>query len=51
MKFKATDPIIKQSRADKGFKIEFEVDQSQYDDFKDITKLQDKLLLITVEEI
>lgn len=51
MKFKATDPIIKQSRVDKGFKVEFEVDQSEYDILKELPKMQDKLLTITVEEI
>lgn len=51
MRFKATDPFIRQNRADKGFKVEFIVDQSEYDTLKELPKMQDKLLIVTVEEV
>ena len=48
--FKAFDPIVKQLRTDKGFRVELDVDQSQYDLIKDIPFLQGKQLKVTIEE-
>jgi len=49
MNFRAFNPFIKQLRTDKGWRVEFDVPEIDYDKIKDIPKLQDKVLIITVE--
>lgn len=52
IKFRGNDPMIKQLRADKGFRVEIEVSQDQYDIIKELPtpKFQDKNLEITIKE-
>jgi len=49
MKFKAYNPFIKQMRTDRGFRIELDVSQDEYDNIKDLPKLQDKVLDINID--
>ena len=49
-KFKAYNPYIKQLRTDKGWRIEFDVSQTDYDKIKDLPKIEGKILTITIEE-
>lgn len=48
IKFQAFDPLVKQLRSDKGFRIELEVSQDQYNLIKDLPNLQDQILDITI---
>lgn len=48
--FLAFDPLVKQLRADKGFRVELEVAQDQYDAIKELPTMQGKVLKITVED-
>ena len=47
--FKAFNPFIKQLRTDKGWRVEFDVDESQYDLIKDLPKLEERILKISIE--
>lgn len=38
-------------RNDLGWRIEFDLDESQYDIFKDLPKYKDKLLKLTIEDV
>ena len=48
--FKAYSPLIKQLRTDKGWRVEFDVSEDSYDFIKELPKLGEKVLIITVEE-
>jgi hypothetical protein len=50
MKFIGFDPFIRQNRTDKGFRVEINVSQDQYDQIKDLVKLQEKILEIEINE-
>ena len=45
----AYNPFIKQLRSDKGYRVEFDVSESDYDNIKDLPKLQDVILKVRVE--
>jgi HSP20 family molecular chaperone IbpA len=47
--FKAFNPLVKQLRTDKGFRVELDVDESQYEIIKELPKFQDKVLEVTIE--
>lgn len=49
IKFNAYNPFLKQLRADKGFRIELDISQDQYDLIKDIPKMEDVILNVTIE--
>lgn len=49
IKFEGFNPFIKQLRTDKGWRIEIDVSQDQYDLIKDLPKLDDEVLNITIE--
>jgi len=49
IEFIASQPFIRQLRADKGWRVELDVDQSQYDLIKDLPNVQEELLKITIE--
>ena len=46
--FKGFNPFIKQLRTDRGWRVEFDVDESQYDLIKDLPKLEGKVLNIKI---
>lgn len=48
--FKAYNPFIRQLRTDKGWRVEFEVSQDEYDVIKELPKLGEKMLSITIED-
>ena len=48
IKFTAFDPWIKQLRADRGWRVEFDVPQSEYDKIKDLPNFQDVELEVEV---
>lgn len=50
IKLKVYTPYIKQLRTDKGWRLEFDVSQDQYDLIKDLPKLQEKMLELTIKE-
>ena len=45
------NPFIKQLRTDKGWRLEFDVPQSEYDNIKDLPKIEGKNLEITLKEL
>ena len=47
--FKGYNPYIKQLRTDKGWRVEIEVSQDQYDLIKDLPKLEAIELEITIK--
>lgn len=47
--FDAYDPFIKQTRSDKGWRVELSVSQDQYDLIKDLPSFDGYLLKITIE--
>jgi len=47
--FLAFNPIVKQLRTDKGFRVELDVSQDQYDVIKELPKLQDVILKIDID--
>lgn len=49
IKFKGYNPFVKQMRTDKGFRVELDVSEDEYDNIKDLPKLQGKLLEVTFE--
>ena len=51
IEFEGYNPYIKQLRSDKGWRVEIEVSQDQYDRIKELPKIQDKRLKINIEEI
>lgn len=51
IKFQAYNPFIKQLRTDKGWRVEVDVSEDQYDAIKDLPKLQDKILQVLIIEI
>jgi len=50
IKFKVYNPYIKQMRTDRGWRVELDVSENEYDNIKDLPKLQGQLLEITIEE-
>ena len=52
MTFQGANPFLKQSKADRGWTVSFEVSQDQYDLIKDLPtpQFQDQMLRITVEQ-
>lgn len=50
MKFIAYNPFVKQQRTDKGFKVEFEVSEDQYNVIKELPLMQDQELEITIKQ-
>ena len=49
--FEGYDPFIKQTRTDKGWKVEFETGQDQYPNIIKLPPLEGKMLRITTEII
>lgn len=49
IEFEGYDPFIKQLRTDKGWRVEINVSQSEYDIIKELPKLEGKNLKITIE--
>ncbi len=49
MKFMASDPFLRQSKADKGWTVSFSVSEDEYDIIKELPKYQGNLLTITVD--
>lgn len=50
IKFTAYNPFIKQQRSDKGWRVELDVSQDQYDLIKELPKLEDRSLSVTIED-
>lgn len=50
IQFQGFNAFIKQIRSDRGWRIEIDVAENMYDVIKDIPKLGDKLLNITIED-
>ena len=48
LKFRAYNPYIKQLSTDKGWRVEFDVSEDEYDSIKDLPKLQDCVLIIEI---
>ncbi len=48
-KFQGYNAFIKQQRTDKGFRVEIDVSQDQYDNIKDLPKIEEEILNITIE--
>lgn len=48
--FKGFNPFIKQLRADKGWRVEFDVSEDQYDAIKELPKLAETMLIITIDK-
>ena len=51
IEFEGYDPFIKQLRSDKGWRLEIDISQNEYDKIKELPKFQDKRLKITIEEL
>ena len=51
IEFEGYNPFIRQLRTDKGWRVEIEVSQDQYDKIKELPKIQDKGLKVIIEEI
>ena len=51
IEFEGYDPFIKQLRSDKGWRLEIDISQNEYDKIKERPKFQDKRLKITIEEL
>jgi hypothetical protein len=49
-KFQGYNVFLKQLRTDKGWRVEIDVSQEQYDAIKDLPKLEDQILDITIED-
>ncbi|KKW11513.1 MAG: hypothetical protein UY48_C0017G0006 [Candidatus Gottesmanbacteria bacterium GW2011_GWB1_49_7] len=47
--FLAFNPFIKQLRSDRGWRVEFDIAETTYDQIKDLPKLQEKILRINIE--
>ena len=49
LEFEGYNPFIRQLRSDKGWRVEFDVSQEEYDKIKELPKLQDKRLKISIK--
>ena len=49
IEFEGYNPFIKQLRADKGWRVEFDISQNEYDKIKDLPKVQGKILKISIK--
>lgn len=49
IEFQGYNPFIKQLRTDKGYRVEIDVSQSQYDFIKELPKLEGSILNIKIE--
>lgn len=49
IKFQAYSPFIKQLRMDKGFRLEMDISADQYDAIKDLPKLDEEVLEVTIK--
>ena len=49
MDFTGYNPHIAQLRSDRGWRVTFDVSESDYDNIKDLPKLQDVILKVKVE--
>ena len=49
IEFKAYNPFLKQLRSDKGWRVEFDVSQDEYEIIKELPKLQETVLKISVQ--
>lgn len=47
--FAAFSPFIKQLRSDKGWRVELDIPEVEYDKIKELPKFQDRLLKVTIE--
>jgi hypothetical protein len=50
IKLQAANPHLQQLRTDKGWRLTLDIDEGQYDLFKDLPKYQDTILWITIED-
>lgn len=48
IKFTAFDPFIKQLRTDRGWRVTFDVPQTEYETIKDLPSWQDQELVVVV---
>ncbi|KKL84999.1 hypothetical protein LCGC14_1959120 [marine sediment metagenome] len=48
--FEGYNPFIRQMRTDKGWRVEIDVSQDQYDIIKELPKLEGVNLKVTIEE-
>ena len=48
--FKAYSPFIRQLRTDKGWRVELEVSESDYDAIKELPKFQNVILDVTIKK-
>lgn len=48
--FIGSQPFIRQLRSDKGWRIEIDIDQSQYDKIKDLPNYQEELLKVIIQK-
>jgi len=51
IEFEGYNPFIRQLRTDKGWRVEFDISQNDYDKIKDLPKIQEKRLKIAIEEL
>lgn len=51
IKFIAYNPFIKQLRTDRGWRVELEVSQDQYDAIKDLPKFEDQVFEVQLRPI
>lgn len=49
--FEGYNPFIRQLRTDKGWRVEIDISQSEYDKIKNLPKIQEKRLKINIEEL
>lgn len=49
IKFQAYSPFIKQLRSDKGWRVELDVSQEEYDKIKDLPKIDEEILEVTID--
>lgn len=50
IKFQGFNPFIKQIRSDKGWRVEIDVSENEYDAIKELPKFGDTILNITIED-
>lgn len=50
IQFKAFNPFIRQMRTDRGWRVEFDVSQDQYETIRELPVLQEQVLVVTVHE-
>ena len=51
IKFRAYNPFIKQLRTDRGWRVELEVSQDQYDYIKDLPKLDGEVFDVELYQL